>query len=323
MKAAVAVLLVACVASAAALNEFQYQTMFTQWMAQNDKTYSHEEFFPRYNTFKANVDVINAHNAGNSSFKLAVNKFADMNTAEFGAAMCGYKPQLRASARFPTYSAESAAPVPTDWTTKGAVTPIKDQGQCGSCWAFSTTGAVEGAVQIATGTLTSVSEQQLVDCAGSEGNQGCNGGLMDYAFQWIIKNKGIAGESAYPYTARDGSCKRGIASVSKISKFADVPQGDEGALGDQLMKQPIAVAIEADQMVFQFYHSGVLDDASCGTNLDHGVLAVGYGVDSASGKAFWKVKNSWGTSWGDAGYVKIKAMSNMCGIATMNSYPIA
>jgi len=143
---------------------------------------------------------------------------------------------------------------------------------------------------------------------------------MDYAFQWVIKNGGIASEAAYPYTARDGSCKR-VASTSKISGFKDVDAGNEDALYTALALGPVSVAIEADQTCFQFYHSGVLDDDSCGTNLDHGVLAVGYGSDS--GKDYWKVKNSWGRSWGDQGYVRIAANKNMCGIAQMNTYVTA
>jgi len=308
------------VVAVSALSEFEYQNMFTEWVAKNDKAYTHEEFFHRYNTFKANVALIAAHNTKNSSYSLGINKFTDLNTAEFKAQMCGFKPSLAASARFPSHVARVQANE-VDWVAKGAVTPIKDQGQCGSCWAFSATGGIEGAVQLKTGKLTSVSEQQLVDCSGSQGNQGCNGGLMDYAFQYVIKNKGIASEQAYPYTARDGSCKK-VASVSTISSFKDVDQGDEEGLLSALQSQPIPVAIEADQACFQFYHSGILDDASCGTNLDHGVLAVGFGTD-ASGTQYWRVKNSWGTSWGDSGYISMIYGQNQCGIALMASYPVA
>jgi len=294
-------------------------------MNQNDKTYQHEEFFLRYNTFKANLDWINASNNQNKSYTVTVNKFADLSTEEFGKSFCGYKPTLRtgASAASTEETVEdSFVGASINWVTKGAVTPVKDQGQCGSCWAFSATGAIEGAVFVAGSGLTSVAEQQLVDCAGAQGNQGCNGGLMDYAFDYVIKNKGIGSEASYKYTARDGTCKK-VPSVSTIQSYKDVASGDEAALLVAVNQQPIAIAIEADQSCFQFYHSGVLDDASCGTNLDHGVLLAGYDTDASSKKDYWLVKNSWGLSWGDKGYIKFVRGKNQCGLTLAASYPNA
>jgi len=194
-----------------------------------------------------------------------------------------------------------------DWVTKGAVTPVKNQGQCGSCWAFSTTGATEGAYAIATGKLLSFSEQELVDCAGSYGNQGCNGGLMDNGFKYLV-SKGDALESEYGYTGKSGSACSASKSSSpalaagRVTSFHDVTPDSIPQMEAAVSQGPVSVAIEADQSGFQFYKNGVFSGA-CGSNLDHGVLVVGYGTDS--GKDYWKIKNSWGPTWGDQGYIRV------------------
>jgi len=207
-----------------------------------------------------------------------------------------------------------------DWRSKGAVTPVKNQGQCGSCWAFSTTGSVEGAVQIKHGSLISLSEQCLMDCSKAYGNMGCSGGLMDNAFKFAEAN-GIATEAAYPYTAKDGTCKAYTMSAnSKITGYKDVATKNPTALGTAVDIGPVSVAIEADQAVFQNYKGGVIT-AGCGQSLDHGVLVVGYGTDPTQGD-YWTVKNSWGVTWGEAGYVRITRNSDQCGIENEPSYPI-
>lgn len=202
------------------------------------------------------------------------------------------------------------------------VTPVKNQKKCGSCWAFSTTGAVEGALAVATGKLISLSEEELVQC-DSNGDHGCKGGLMNNAFEWIAANP-LCTEAQYPYTSGlglTGTCQRNCVGTVTLTSHKDVPAGDEDALQAAVAKQPVSVAIEADKSAFQLYRAGVLDSEGCGSQLDHGVLVVGYGTDADSGTDFWKVKNSWGPTWGEGGYIRMARGKNMCGIAQQPSYP--
>ena len=300
---------------------------FEEWALQHGKSYEPTERDYRETVFVSNVEKINAHNAGNSSWTMGINKFADLTADEFKTLVSTPMPRKYKSLRnFARIYNTTANPTSVDWSEKGAVTPIKNQEQCGSCWAFSTTGSVEGAWFIAKGQLTPLSEQQLVDCSTAEGNQGCNGGLMDYAFQYIIDNKGITTETAYPYTATGpNTCEaKGKPVAATLSSFKDVPSNSEVALETAIVQQPVSVAVEADQSVFQFYSGGVMD-SSCGTQLDHGVLAVGYGTDS--GKEYYKVKNSWGADWGEKGYIRLGRGAKFnpvgqCGIQMQASYPV-
>jgi cathepsin L len=311
------------------VNEQALQIEFTNWMAANGKSYSTDEFQYRWQTWKANHKFISAHNAKNLTFTVAMNKFGDLSSQEFGKVYNGF---LGAKAMTHTRKPNEvvihnpvAAPATMDWRTKGYVTGIKNQGQCGSCWSFSATGSSEGQHFKETGTLVGLSEQNLVDCSQSYGNQGCNGGLMDDAFQYVIANGGIDTEASYPYTAEDGTCHFSKSSVgATLSSYTDVTSDSETALtNDCGTYGPISVAIDASHSSFQFYSGGVYYEPDCSsTQLDHGVLAVGYGT--LSGSAYYIVKNSWGTDWGLEGYIYMsRNRNNNCGIATMASWPTA
>jgi cathepsin L len=327
MKAFLLLALVSCVFASQPFlfSEEVYQHSFAQFVNQYAKKYSHENLFYRYAIFKRNVDFIHRHNEGNFSYSLGMNAFGDMSFDEFHSTHTGLKPVKNSHLRSKNAPKPSnvAPPTSVDWRKQGAVTPVKDQGMCGSCWAFSATGSIEGAWKIAKNPLASLSEQQLVDCSSAQGNQGCNGGLMDQAFQYVMDNKGITSETKYPYTAKDGDCKDPLpASVAKITSFTDVTANSDAAMQAAVAMGPVSVAIEADQEVFQFYKSGVFDDPTCGDQLDHGVLAVGY--DTQGKKGYWIVKNSWGDSWGNKGYILMarKDGEGECGINMMSSYPV-
>jgi C1A family cysteine protease len=293
----------------------QFKQDYTEHAASNDGQ-------TRYDKFKANVKIIDAHNAKKLSYTLGVNEFADMSWDEFAATHLGYKSDGNRWGDLPKVAFPEITDVADsiDWVSKGAVTKVKNQQQCGSCWAFSTTGSLEGAYFVASGKLESLSEEDLVQC-DHNGDQGCQGGLMDNAFSWVQQN-GICSETDYPYTSgggQTGTCKKGCSPVVTITGHTDVPAKNEDALKSAVSKQPVSVAIEADKSAFQLYKSGILDNAGCGTNLDHGVLVVGYGT--GSGKDYWKVKNSWGATWGEEGYIRMVRNKNQCGISQQASYP--
>jgi len=316
-------LVLAFLAVAFAFTEVEYQSSFTFWMQQYQKSYHHDEFQYRYRIFRQNMDFIESHNRANKGFTVALNQFADLSSVEFGKIYLGTKytaPNVTVVAKSTKVS--PAPPTNFDWRTKGVVTHVKNQEQCGSCWAFSTTGSTEGCHALVTKSLVSVSEQNLVDCSTSQGNQGCDGGLMTQAMDYIIQNKGIDTEASYPYTAEDGTCSFNPAKIgATLKSYTNVATGDENDLLLKCVSGPVSVAIDASQSSFQFYSSGVYYEPNCSsTQLDHGVLAVGWGV--SSGSDYWLVKNSWGTDWGMSGYIMMSRLkNNNCGIATMATLP--
>jgi len=277
--------------------------------------------------FKQNVDFVDQFNSEAHTYTVGLNRFADLTNSEFLERYTGFNRPLihviDAEHQY-EYDSTQALPVSVDWRTKGVVTAIKDQGQCGSCWSFSATGSTEGAWAL-NYSLVSLSEQNLMDCSRSYGNLGCNGGLMDYAFKYIIDNKGIDTEASYPYEESTSyNCRYKAANKgASITSYKDVTKGSESALQNSVAYHgPVSVAIDASNRSFQMYSGGVYYEPKCSsTNLDHGVLAVGYGTGSSGD--YWIVKNSWGTSWGDSGYIYMaRNKNNNCGIATQASFPI-
>jgi hypothetical protein len=347
--------LIVVLMSATALTQARLIDRFEKWVNDFKVKFDNEHHsFAVFQKWSSNDQFIENFNAQNRTFVLGHNQFSGMNSAEFGSYLWNSKGGFEYE--FEKFSAEVAnkdytyvpsdnfrqvaAPASVNWVTAGGVTPVKDQGQCGSCWSFSTTGALEGAYFTKNGKLPSFSEQQLVDCDNRKNggkDMGCNGGLMDNAFSWVSKNGGLCSEDSYPYvsgvTKTAGTCATTCTNIagSKVASFVDVDANSDSAMMTALAKQPVSIAIEADQREFQLYSSGVFT-AACGTTLDHGVLAVGYG--SLNSLDYYRVKNSWGTTWGDNGYILLgrgndpatgkpyNAGGGQCGILMEASYPL-
>ena len=292
---------------------------FMKYITEYGKHYAtRSEFDLRAGIFKDVLQTIEEHNASGATHQLGLNHLSDFTEDEYKQ-MLGYRAELKpATNAEPELLSEEELADTVNWVDKGAVTGIKNQGQCGSCWAFSTTGSIEGAREIAGSGLTSLSEENLVEC--SKQNHGCQGGAMVLGFEYAEKSP-LMTESEYPYTSgggKSGSCKydesKGVGKVNGFKEVSKSASQMQAAIG----KGPVSVAIEADKSVFQHYRSGVLTGSACGTKLDHGVLAVGYGTED--GQDYFLVKNSWGSSWGDKGYIKI-GQANVCGILNDASYP--
>jgi C1A family cysteine protease len=302
-------------------------------MREFGKTYPDiDEEAHRYGLWIGAINQIAAENDQDLSYKLKMNQFGDWTHDEY-LSILGLKrnrnpksPIINLPKLGVNDGHDEALPSSVDWTTQGVVTPVKNQGNCGSCWAFSTTGSMECDYAIAEGTLTSLSEQQLVDC--STLNYGCNGGWYERAWNYARNDGGLCTESSYPYKATDGTCKSSTCGTKyndpTSSVYTSVTKDSDTALATAVAAGCVSVSIEADQFAFQYYSSGVLT-GNCGCNTDHAVLVVGYGTES--GTEYWKVKNSWGTSWGEQGYVLIcrncnkNGSSGECCINSDPAYP--
>ncbi|XP_019127850.2 pro-cathepsin H isoform X2 [Larimichthys crocea] len=310
-------------ASAFHLSE-QDEFHFKSWMAQHNRAYSMQEFYERLQIFTENKRRVDKHNEGNHSFTMALNQFSDMTFGEFKKSFLWSEPQNCSATKGNYFSSNAPHPDSIDWRKKGNfVTPVKNQGSCGSCWTFSTTGCLEAVTAIKTGKLIPLSEQQLVDCAQAFNNHGCNGGLPSQAFEYIMYNKGLMTEDDYPYTAFDNDCKYNPQMAAAFVKnVVNITAYDEMELVDAVgTRNPVSFAFEVTSD-FMHYSKGVYSSTECHKTTDkvnHAVLAVGYGAEN--GSPYWIVKNSWGPRWGIEGYFLIERGTNMCGLAACASFP--
>lgn len=302
---------------------------FDTFMKHHMKKYHDEtEHEHRRNIFRQNMRYIHSMNRAGLTYKLAANHFTDQTNQEIRL----LRGKLRSSgfnggSPF-HYTAKDVDDLPEqmDWRLYGAVSSVKDQAVCGSCWSFGTVGTLEGALFLKTGKLTRLSQQALVDCSWGFGNNGCDGGEDFRVYQWIMKHGGIPTEESYgPYLGADGYCHAENATmVAPIKGYVNVTSGDITALKVALFQHgPISVAIDAAHKAFSFYANGVYYNPECGSgedSLDHAVLAVGYGI--MKGEPYWLVKNSWSTYWGNDGYVLMSQRNNNCGVATSPTYAI-
>ncbi|XP_015785651.1 cathepsin L1 [Tetranychus urticae] len=327
IRAAIFIALFALAAAASLSLDSQWESFKTKYGKSYD---SAEEETNRRNIFAQKLEKIKAHNEraanGEVTYRLGVNKFSDLTAEEFKAKYLGYKPARRSAPLIHNVNYTVKAPASVDWRTKGIVSEIKDQQQCGSCWAFSAIASIESANAQKNGKLVELSEQNLMDCSWKYGDNGCGGGLMDDAFSYVKANKGVDTEKSYPYISGDGEdyhkCRYTAANKgASISSFVDVPEADEKSLLSAVAERVVSVAIDAGPV--QDYESGILNTDECSSDpqdLDHGVAVVGYGTED--GTPYWIVKNSWGKDFGESGYFRLYRGNNMCGIADSASYPI-
>jgi C1A family cysteine protease len=311
--------------------ELDHLQVFHDWSEHFGKSYGDmEEEAYRYDIWASAMEMITEHNSLlGGTYKMRMNQFGTQTWEEFQIGIHGHTggclkvPPLEDFIEPNDEVVDGfVAPTSVDWEAAGDVTPVKNQGQCGSCWAFATNGAIECDYSINKGTLNSLSEQELVDCTRSYGNAGCNGGWWYNAFDYVLHEGGLCNEKEYPYTARDGTCRDSTCGTKydTITASVKVTPDSDSALGNAVAIGCNSVGVDVTS-AFQYYSSGVFT-GSCGTSINHGVTAVGYGTSGS--QQYWKVKNSWGASWGDSGYIYICRNCNKngsrgeCGI---NMYP--
>ncbi|XP_061820404.2 pro-cathepsin H isoform X1 [Nerophis lumbriciformis] len=303
----------------------EYQ--FKRWMSHHNKVYNSKEYFHRLRIFIENKKMVDVHNAESHTYTMGLNQFSDMTFEEFKNFFLLQEPQNCSATKGNHVSRSGPYPKVVDWRAKGNfVTPVKNQGHCGSCWTFSTTGCLESVNAIATGKLISLSEQQLIDCAQNFNNQGCMGGLPSQAFEYIKYNNGLMTEEDYPYKGYDDTCHfHPPLAAAFVHEVVNISSYDEDAMLDAVARlNPVTFGFEVTAD-FMHYKDGVYTSTLCKNTADkvnHAVLAVGYGVDDNNTTPYWIVKNSWGVAWGVDGYFMIEREKNMCGLAACASYPI-
>ena len=304
---------------------------FNKWAVHYNRTWptgTQTYITENFENWLENRELVRKHNekADEHGYVLELNNFADRKFVNFSGNLDSKNHKLVNTILEEPVEKEEVDGLPdhVDWREKNVVTPVKNQKQCGSCWTFSATGSMEGQHALKTGKLISLSESQIVDCDTKGNDNGCGGGLMDGAFKYVIKNGGIETEKSYPYVPENESCSFNKTDVAAtFTSYHDVKGGENGLKEAVATIGPISVAIDASEFMFQLYSGGVYHSWTCSkTQLDHGVLVVGYGT-TEDGKDYWLVKNSWGTEWGESGYIRMsRNKNNNCGIATLPSYPV-
>ena len=320
-------MIIAAASAGAALALEQLEVEFMQYISKHNKSYeSLEHFQERFALFMEKDAFIKEHNASNANFTLAHNQFSDMTDMERKSVL-GLRTNSPRENKAAKVLSTDDLPASIDWRDLGAVNPIQDQGQCGSCWAFSATGSLEGAHFLASGDLLKFAESQLVDCANVRHgyiNFGCNGGLSERAWNYWSTHDAIL-ESDYPYVAADGDCQYDSLPHTAVETqgWENVTADDVDQVRAAVANQPISIAIEADKLVFQLYSTGIFDSPKCGTTLDHAVMIVGYG--SENGQDYFILRNSWNTTWGEEGYMRIAAEAGdgVCGMNMEAQYTAA